>query len=132
MDRRLDRGVGGLAKPADRRVLHGETDLIEKRDLLGYAAECLSAGDSIQCLLLANGADAARDTLAARFVAEERRDAQQNVRHVSAVVEHDDHAGAERGLRGARALEGERHVELVRRDEYTGRAAKQNRLNRPA
>ena len=39
--------------------------------------------------------------------------------------------GAQRRLGGARALEGERHVELVRPHEHAGRAAEQDRLKRP-
>ena len=91
VDGGFDRGVGGLAESADRGVFHGEADLVEESDLLGYAAEGLSAGDSVQCFLLPDGPDAAGDALAARFVAEEGRDAKEDVRHVGAVVEYDDH-----------------------------------------
>src|SRR5262249_59656118 len=96
MDRRLDRGVRRLSEPADRCVLHRQADLVEERHFLWYAAERPSAGDSIKRLLLTNGSHAAGDTLTARLVAEERRDAKEDLLHVHRVVERDDDARSQR------------------------------------
>src|SRR3954462_8205812 len=128
MNRGLDRRVGGLAESANGGIFHREADLVEKRDLLGYAANRFSAGDSVQRLFLADSSHAAGNALPAGLIAEERCDTDENVGHVDAVVEHDNDAGAERRLGGACALERERHVELVRSDENARRAAEQNRL----
>ena len=78
---------------------------------------------SVQRLLLAHGADAAGHALAAGLVAEERGDAQHHVAQVHGVVEHHDHAGAQRGVGGARVLEREGQVELVGTDERARGAA---------
>src|SRR5512132_1309079 len=107
MNRRLDCRVRGLSETADRRIFHRHADLIEQRDLLSYAAEGLSAGNSEKRLFLPDCADATGDALPARLIAEERGDAQQDLRHIHRVVEGDDDSGAKRRLRGARTLEGE-------------------------
>src|SRR4051812_4620222 len=130
MDRRLDRRVGGLAESADRRIPHRCADLVEERHLLRYAAEGLSAVDSDERFLLSYGADATRNALPARLVTEEAGDAKQDLREVDRVVERDDHARPERGLRRPHALECQRDVELVRSDEHACRASEQYRLER--
>ena len=63
----------------------------------------LAAGDAMQRLFLAHGADPARHALPARLVAEERGDAQQRSREVDRVVEHHDDAGARASPAAARA-----------------------------
>src|SRR6185503_14018004 len=74
VNRGLDRAVRGLAEPADGRVLHRQPDLVEQRDLVLHAADRLLLRDPVQRLLLTHRADAAGHALAARLVAEERRD----------------------------------------------------------
>ena len=86
----------------------------------------------MQQLLLAHGADAAGDALAARLVAEELGDAPQDLAQVDGVVERHHHGRAEGGADGARPLEGERDVELVRGHEGAGRAAQQDGLEATA
>ena len=86
----------------------------------------------MQRLLLADGADAAGDALAARLVAEELGDAEHGVDEVGRLVVDDHDAGAERRARGARVLEGERQVELVGPQERAGGAAEQHCLRRLA
>ena len=84
----------------------------------------------VQRLLLADGADAARDALAAGLVAEEPRDPQHDVDQVHRLVERHHDAGAERVPARARVLEREPDVEIVRRDEAARGAAEQDRLRR--
>ena len=79
-------------------------------------------------LLLADGADPARDALAARLVAEELGDPAERVDHVGGLVEDHDDAGAERRADRAGRLERQRRVERVRADEDAGRAAEQDGL----
>src|SRR5262245_14158209 len=86
----------------------------------------------MQRFLLPDGADAARYALSARFVAEEAGDAQRHVAEIDAIVEQHHDAGADRRTRRARALDRERQIDLVRPDEDTGRAAEQDRLQRPS
>ena len=74
----------------------------------------LSRDETGQRLLLAHRADPARDALAARLVAEERGDAHQEPRQVDGLVEHEHDPRAERRPGRARALERQRHVEVVR------------------
>ena len=81
-------------------------------------------------LLLANGSDAAGHALAARLVAEERRDAHQHPRKVDRIVHHQHDARAERRLRGADVLEGQPQIELVGPHEAAGGAPEQDRLQR--
>src|SRR5439155_19157696 len=95
-------------------------------------AERVLRGQAVQRLLLAHGADAARDALAARLVAEEGGDAQDGVLEIDRVVEQHHDARSERGADGARALERQRYFDLGGGDEYAGRAAEQDRLHRPA
>ena len=47
------------------------------------------------------------------------------------LVERDDHARAERRPGDPGVLEGERQIELLRRDEASRRAAEQHRSQRP-
>ena len=86
---------------------------------------------SLQDFLLAFRADAARDALAARLIAEEARDAQQDAFHVGGVVEHDHSARTQRCADGSRALEAERNVKLRGGDEGARRSAEQDCLQRP-
>ena len=118
-ERRLDRGRRRLAEAADRRVAHRLADLAEQRELVVARAERPPGGEPREQLLLAHGADAARDALAARLVAEERRDPRSRIAARSAVSSNDHHdARAERRAGRARALERQRHVELVGPDEH--------------
>src|SRR5207244_9776893 len=71
---------------------------------------------------------AARHALPAGFVPEEGRDAEQQVVEVHRIVDHQEHTGAQCRLRGARALERERHVQLVRPNEDAGRTAQEHGL----
>src|SRR4029453_13775797 len=87
---------------------------------------------AVQRFLLPDSADAARYALSARFVAEEAGDAQRDVAQIDAVVEQHHDAGPHLRPRRARALDRERQIDLVRRDEDTGRAAEQNGLQRSA
>ena len=59
-------------------------------------------------------------------------DAPQDLAQVDRVVERHHHGRAERRAGGARALEGERHVELIGRHEGAGRAAQQHGLQASA
>ena len=96
--------------------------------LVARRADRAAARGAVQQLLLPHGADAAGHALAARLVAEERGDAAQRCRQVDGVVEDHDDARAERRAGRARALEGQRQVELVRADERARGAAEQDRL----
>ena len=87
-----------------------------------------SGGESREELLLADGADPARDALAARLVAEELGDPAERIDHVGGLVEGHDDAGAEGRADRARRLEGQRRVERVRADEDARRAAEQHGL----
>src|SRR3954470_14127959 len=128
MNRGLDGRVGRLSESADRSIPHRHANLIEERDLRIDTAERLADGDAMQCFLLAYRAHTTGYALPARFVAEKRRDSTQDRRHVHAIVKHEDNPGTERGLGRARALEGERHVEVLRTDEDTRRATEKDRL----
>ena len=55
--------------------------------------------------------DAAGHALAARLMPEEFGDARKGVAEIGRVVEHHDHAGAERRVGGPGAFERQRHVE---------------------
>ena len=92
----------------------------------------LSAPWAMQSLFLANGADAARDALTARLVAEECRESQQDRAQVDGVVEHQHCAGANRRSRRARAFEGQRDVHLRWCNEDARCSAEQDALQRPA
>ena len=82
-------------------------------------------------LLLADGADPARHALAARLVAEERGEPHEDGRQVDGVVDHHHDAGAHADPGLPRRLERHLDVELVGRDEAPGRAAQQDRAQRP-
>ena len=103
-------------------------DLGDQRQLVCHAAARPLRGQPQQRLLLADGADPAGHALAARLVAEERRDPEQHRDEVDGVVEQHDHAGAERRTRRTRRLERELEVEAIGPDEAAGRAAEQDRL----
>ncbi len=90
----------------------------------------LAGREPVQRLLLAHGADAAGDALAARLVAEELGDAQDGGDEVGVLAEDDDDARAERDAGVARGLEGERQVELVGAQERARGAAEQHGLRR--
>src|SRR2546426_1863147 len=106
-------GVGrGLPETADRCVAHGLRDVAQQHDV--RAAIALWRGqEPFQDLLLAFRADAARDALAARLIAEEARDAQQDPLHIGGFVEDDHGTGAQRRADGSRALEAEPNVKLL-------------------
>ena len=106
-----------LAEPADRRVAHDLGDLVDQRELLLARADLAAVHQPVQRLLLANGADAARHALAARFVAEEPGDPEHDVHQVDRLVQHHHDPGAQRVAPGARVLERELDVQIVRRDE---------------
>ena len=95
------------------------------------APERLAGDEARERLLLAHRADAARDALAARLVAEEGGDPLEEPRQVDGVVEDEDDARAERRSGRAGALERERHVEVVGAEEAAGGPAHQHRLQRP-
>ena len=97
-------------------------------DFLRGRAERRGVHQSLQRFLLAHHADAARNALAAGFMAEETRDAQQNLAQIDRVIEQHDHAGTQRGADGARAFKSERRIEFVRPDKSSGRAAQKNCL----
>ena len=86
----------------------------------------------MQRLFLAHRADAAGHALAARLVAEERRDAAQQIAQVDGVVDHHDDAGPERGVGRARVFVRQLDVELVGPDERAGGAAEQDGAKRPS
>src|SRR5262249_41808957 len=90
----------------------------------------LAARETVQRLLLAHRADAARDALPARLVAEELRDAEHRVDEVRVLAEHHHDAGPERRLRLACAIEREQEVELIGPEERAGGAAEQHCLRR--
>ena len=91
-DRRFDRARRSLTETADRRVAHALADLGDHCQLLLDAADRLAGDEPRERLLLAHGADAAGHALAARLVAEERGEAQQQPRHVDRLVEHEHDA----------------------------------------
>src|SRR4051812_35277497 len=78
-ERRFDGARGGLPEAADRGVAHRLAELLEQRPLPRYGAERRAARQPVEQLLLAHGADAAGDALAARLVAEELGDAAQDL-----------------------------------------------------
>ncbi len=100
----------------------------EERELVLAAAERRRGREPREQLLLADGADPARDALAARLVAEELGDPPERADHVGGLVEGHDDAGAERRADRPRRLERQRRVERVRADEDARRAAEQHRL----
>ena len=110
-----------MAEAADRRVAH------HLRQVGEQPALCAAAGrQPLQRFLLAHRTDPARYALAARLVPEELRDAARDVDEVGTGRERHHHAGAERGAGGARVLEGQRQVEMLRPDEAAGGAAEQD------
>src|SRR5262249_48726072 len=70
-----------------------------------------------------------RYTLAAGLVTEELRDAAEDGDERLLVVEHHHDARAKRSSDLARVLEGQRHRDLVGRDEHARRAAEQHGLD---
>src|SRR5579872_6170606 len=115
VDRRQDRRRGGLAEPTDGSVAHNLVQLAQQRDLLLRVG---GAGDQpTQRLLLPHRADAARDALPARLVAEKGCDADDYRLYVHRIVEDHHHAGPERRAGGPGALQRKRNVQLVRADE---------------
>src|SRR5206468_1012103 len=123
-------GVGrGLAQTTNRRVAHRLSDVAQEHDVRAAVAVA-TLEHSLQDLLLALRAHAARHALAARLVAEEAGDAEEDLPHVRGVVEQHHRARAERGADAAHSLEAQRHVDLLRREERPRRAAKQDRLHR--
>ena len=70
--------------------------------------------------------------MAARLVAEEPRDAQQDLLEIGRLVEDDDGAGPQRGPYRARSFEAQGHVELSAGHERARRAAEQHRLQSPS
>src|SRR5688500_3350686 len=130
MDRGLDSAVGGLAEPADRRVLHRRTNLVGQRNLAWPSAAGPAADDPVERLFLAYGADSARHALATRFVPKERRDALDDAVEIDRVVKDQEYTRAQGRLCRARPLEAERHSELVGSDENAGGAAEEDRLER--
>src|SRR6185436_1124619 len=130
-DRRLHRARRRLPETADRCVAHALADLGDERELGRDAAARLAGPQARECLFLPHSADAARDALTARLVPEEPGDAHEERGKVDRVVEHEDDARAERRPRGARALERERHVEVVGPEEPTRGAAHQDGLEPP-
>src|SRR5262245_15769893 len=87
VDRRLNRIPSGLAEPADRGILHHETDIAQQADVASLGSGILVISHNAQQrFLLAHRAHAARHALAAGFVAEEPRDAQKNGRQIDGVI----------------------------------------------
>ena len=84
----VDRVGGGLAEAADAGVAHRLADLAQQRQV----ALRRRVGEAFDRFLLPHGADPARHALAARLVAEERRDLLQLVDHVDVLVVHHHHA----------------------------------------
>src|SRR2546426_6420358 len=126
---RTDRVGRGLPETADRCVAHRLRDVAQQHDV--RAAIAFWRGqEPFQDLLLAFRADAARDALTARLIAEEARDAQQDAFHVSGVVEHEPRARTPGCANGPRPLEAERNVKLRWGDEGARRPAEQDCLER--
>ena len=115
-------------RPADRGVAHGLRYLPQHRDFLRHRSERLFIDQALQRFLLAYHADAARDALAAGFMAKETGDAQQDATEVNRLIKQHDHAGAKTGADGASVFEGERVIQLVWSDKRPGRAPQKNRL----
>ena len=131
LHRRLYGGCRRLAQPADRGVAHHLRDLVDQGDLLLPGADLPALDQPMERFFLADGADAARDALAARLVAEEARDPQHDVHEVHRLVERHHDAGAQRVPARARVLERELDVQILRCDEPTCGTAEQDRLRRP-
>src|SRR5215831_10713881 len=121
---RRDRVGRRLAEPTDRRVAHGLGD-VAKQHHIGLAIAARRVKHALEDLLLALGADAARDALTARLVAEEPGDAQQHLLHVRVIVKHHHGSRAERRADRPDTVEAQRNVDLVRRQERAGRPTEQ-------
>src|SRR2546423_823904 len=76
-----------------------------------------AAREAFERFLLAHRPDAARHALAARLVLEELGDPEHRIDEVRVLVEDHHDARAERRPGGARVLEGQRQIELLRADE---------------
>lgn len=97
-------------------------------DLFRGGSERLATYQALQRLHLANGADAARYALTATLLAEENGDSQEDPFKIDTVVKQHDDSRSEHGTNRACALESQRRIEFLWRDESPSRAAQQHGL----
>src|SRR5262245_36080100 len=81
---------------------------------------------------LADRSDTAGDTLPARLVAKECRDAQYEIAYVDGVVSDHDYAGPERRAGRARVFVAQFQIELIRPNERPRGASEQHGVETPA
>ena len=83
---RFQRAGGGLAQTADRGIAHGLRYLTQHGYFLRCRAQRPGVDQPQQRLLLPHHADAARNALATRFMAEETGNAHENQAQINRVV----------------------------------------------
>src|SRR5438105_14371446 len=119
----LQRTRCGLAETADRGIAHRLAHLPQCADFACYRAKRPALDQRSERLLLANGAHAAGNTLAAGFMSKKGCDTEKDLRKIDRIVKRHDDPGPQRSANRARAFEGERGIELLRGNEGTGRSS---------
>ena len=117
------------AERAERAEFHGVAEVFDHGEVFGGA---LAANDLVDGLDAAGRADPARRALAAGFDRAEFHREAGLLRHVDAVVEHDDAAMADQPVARRKGLIVERRVEQRAREVGAERAADLHRAHRAA
>src|SRR5438046_6788077 len=97
--------------------------------LTAFVTNLSTGSQAPKPLLLADGADTARNALPARFSSKKRGDACEDIGHINGFIKNHDYTRSHSRTDGASCFEGERDIQFVGADEHARSAAEQDRLN---